>query len=85
MVPAANRRRPDPFLPQSPTSEFEREGGACPLCRAPAYERACWQCCDTVWIIDCPHMLGPRPIVNGRSDGSDGHRLFCDECARAPR
>jgi hypothetical protein len=26
-------------------------------------------------------MSQPRPIAGGRSDGSEGHRTFCEECA----
>jgi hypothetical protein len=60
---------------------MECEGGACPICFERARLLTCWQCCESAWIIDCAHFEQPRPIAFGRADGSDGHRLFCDECA----
>src|ERR1039457_7290098 len=59
----------------------EIEGGSCPECGATAQLRTCDDCGETAWIIDCGHMSQPRPIAGGRSDGSEGHRTFCEECA----
>jgi hypothetical protein len=64
-------------------SDREREGGACPLCLAPARLLTCWACCDSAWVIECAHRSTPPPMIHGRSDGSDRHRVFCTECAEA--
>jgi hypothetical protein len=63
--------------------DMEREGGACPLCFAPARLLTCWACCDSAWVIECAHRSTPPPMTHGRSDGSDRHRVFCTECAEA--
>jgi hypothetical protein len=65
-------------------SEAERENGRCPFCDTPARLLTCWECCESAWTIDCRHFAQPRPISRGRGDGSDAHRLFCDECAGVP-
>lgn len=64
-------------------ADMEREGGACPLCFAPARLLTCWACCDSAWVIECAHRSTPPPMTHGRSDGSDSHRVFCTECAEA--
>jgi hypothetical protein len=60
---------------------YEIEGGSCPECGTQAQLRTCDDCGETAWIIDCGHMSQPRPIAGGRSDGSEGHRTFCTDCA----
>jgi hypothetical protein len=62
-------------------NENEIEGGSCPECGTKAQLRTCDDCGETAWIIDCGHMSQPRPIAGGRSDGSEGHRTFCEDCA----
>lgn len=62
-------------------SEYEREGGACPHCDEPAVYRTCSACGRSAWVIDCGHYAQPRPISAGRIDGSEGYKLFCDDCA----
>jgi hypothetical protein len=59
----------------------EEEGGCCPICEEPARWRECSICGKGAWIIDCGHQDQPRPIAHGRTDGSQGHRLFCEDCA----
>lgn len=62
--------------------EEEREGGACPICCEPARLLTCWACCESSWVIECPHRGAiPLPLSHGRSDGSEPHRVFCAECA----
>jgi hypothetical protein len=61
--------------------EEERDGGACPICLEPARRIECWQCCDSVWMIECPHRAQPAPMRHGRSDGTDAHRVFCSDCS----
>jgi hypothetical protein len=64
--------------------ELEQDGGRCPICAARAVQLTCWQCCDSTWMIDCEHRTWPRPMVRGRADGSERHRVFCAECAGEP-
>jgi hypothetical protein len=59
----------------------EREGGSCPICCQPARRVECWQCCDAVWMIDCPHRPQPAPMRHGRRDGAEPHRIFCNDCS----
>ena len=61
--------------------DYEREGGACPTCGTKARLLTCWECCDSAWVIDCSHRAEPPAMRHGRLDGSDGHRVFCGECA----
>jgi hypothetical protein len=67
-----------------PIAEYEREGGACPHCGAPAELRTCVVCGRSAWVIDCGHYGQPRPIATGRVDGSDSAHYYCDECAVGP-
>jgi hypothetical protein len=75
--------RIDPVVAED-LSQAERENGRCPFCETPARLLTCWECCESAWTIDCSHFPQPRPISRGRGDGSDAHRLFCDECAGVP-
>lgn len=59
----------------------EHEGGSCPTCGAKAELRICDDCNEEAWIIDCGHYAQPRPIAAGRSDGSEMHRTYCEDCA----
>ncbi len=59
----------------------EHEGGFCPVCHQPAEKLQCWQCCEVMWMIACPHRPQPPPMRRGRRDGSDLHRVFCSDCA----
>jgi hypothetical protein len=59
----------------------EHEGGECPVCGTKAELRTCSVCGKKMWVIDCGHMGQPRPIAAGRTDGSETHKDFCEECA----
>ncbi len=59
----------------------EHEGGKCPHCGTEAAWRECDTCGTAAWVIDCGHYTQPRPIAPGRVDGSELHRLFCEDCA----
>lgn len=61
----------------------EREDGCCPDCLEPAEYRVCDECGRGAWIIDCGHYAQPRPYAAGRSDGSDLHHTYCEDCAAA--
>lgn len=61
--------------------DAEYDKGACPHCGTPARLLTCWACCESAWVIECEHRSSPRPMMRGRGDGSEVHRVFCSECA----
>lgn len=60
---------------------YEKEGGACPICGTRAELRTCSVCGKKQWTIDCGHYDQPRPLAPGRKDGSDMNNTFCEDCA----